>query len=166
MTPMKAEQQPQQHQQQFNQKLPLQTMEQNTFTQFTTDEDTSGYLSDSRISPDVWNLEVDRGRPRLRLPTETRARTIHAKRITNPDNTPYLSTDHHKKHKHYIEQQLLTHPDPYQSDSTNHSVNGANGKHFSNKKLTTINGGQERTLLSDEVDGNEHESDFSMLKYV
>lgn len=162
MTPMKAD-----HQLQHNQTVPLQTIEQNAFTQFTTDEDTSGYLSDSRISPDAWNLEMDRSRPRLRLPNENRARIMHAKRQqTNQDNASHLSTEHHKKHKHYIETQLLTHSDPYQSDSTSHSVHNINGKHDTSKNPMALNGGQERKLLSDEMDGNEHESGFNMLKYV
>lgn len=169
MTPMKYEQLQQQQQQQDNiQNMPLQPIEQNTYTQFTTDEDTSGYLSDSRISPDVWHPEIDRSRPRLKLPTENRARTIHSKHLTNMDNAPYLNTDYHKKHKHYIETQLLVHPDPYQSDSTNHSINDTNGKYITKQNIIAINEGQERKLVSDEreMNGNGHESDFSVLKYV
>lgn len=143
----------------------------------TTDEDTSGYLSDSRNSPEIWKSPSDRSRSRFRLP-EARGKPSPSKYSThklhgetdipnhNTNQAPYernqLKHMQHDNKKRYFDlnnQQLM---------NAYNKTNGMRMREQSPKKLMAcgVAAGQGRKLPSDGLDDNEHETDFSIPKYV
>lgn len=149
----------------------------------TTDEDTSGYLSDSRNSPELWKSASDRSRSRFRLP-DARGKLSPSKFSTHklhnetdianhsPNQAPYERnllkqmqhdnfSDNKKRYFELNNQELMN------------ALNKTNGMRMRDreqphKKIIGggVAAGQGRKLPSDGLTDNEHETDFSIPKYV
>lgn len=131
-----------------------------------TDEDTSGYLSDGRTSPNAWKSQSERSRPRMRLPNENHTNKpldipheMYADRQFGMDKTMGNGDGSHRSRRttplvgsnKYFERGNI--------DGMRHET-----VRQSRLKPDTNRNGQGRKMASnDSVDDNEHETDFSSI---
>lgn len=128
-------------------------------SQGTTDEDTSGYFSDSRTSPSVWKSRSERARPRMYLPSEGASKKAYhyGQHDTNSEDSQHfiLNQQDDELDKSYMTLAGKMNKHSFANEAENMTRDYSTGVNVQGRKLLSNNG----------VDESEHEIDFSMPKY-
>lgn len=133
-----------------------------------TDEDTSGYLSDGRISPNTWKAQSERSRPRMRLPNENRTKntlptpyvvdeTDRVFEVENGMANAVEISNRSRRATPFVENKK------YFVDSNVDDMRRAMPQQTGLKTDGNRNGQGRKMASSDSVDDNEHETDFSSI---
>lgn len=134
-----------------------------------TDEDTSGYLSDGRTSPNAWKSQSERSRPRMRLPNENRSKKTEQQpfvaeridRIYEMENGPAMNDELNKSSRRTIP--FGVNNNKYFDESNVDGVRRATPQPNRLKANGNQIGQGRKIISSDSVDDNEHETDFSSI---
>lgn len=132
-----------------------------------TDEDTSGYLSDGRISPNAWkSLNDERGRPRMGLPTENRSKkTVQTPYVVETDRMfemeNGIANDEHSHRSRRSTPFVVN--NQYFEESNGDDVRRTKPQQNGLKTDGNRHGQGRKMASNDSVDDNEHETDFSSI---